>query len=144
MKISALFVLVFLAVGLAEAKEFDYRRVLMAGTNSVGDMFVRYLYPSEEGCIVIQNLVPGGRGKVSAEKEICSLDGRSFNDYTAVDLKGGEFKDGKLFLELGVTPLQPIGEIIMTCEVVFHNGVADHLACKEKLTEENCGKRGRI
>jgi hypothetical protein len=88
---------------------------------------------------VIQNLVPGGRGTVSAEKKICSLEGKRFsNGYADVDLKRGVFEDGKLFLELGVTPLQPIGETIMTCEVVFHDGVADHLACKEKLTEENC------
>ncbi|UVJ45621.1 hypothetical protein NVV94_08745 [Pseudomonas sp. LS1212] len=137
MKIYFLFTLAFLAAGSTEAKEFDYSRVLMAGTDRVGDLFVRYLYPSEEGCIVIQNLVPGGRGKVSAEKEICSLDGRSFDDYTAVDLKAGNFKDGKLFLELGVTPLQPVGETVKTCEVVFHGGVADHLSCKEKLTKEN-------
>jgi hypothetical protein len=139
MKTSFFVMLVFCLVGLTEAKEFDYRNVLEAGTGRVGDVLVRYLTWSEDYCIVIQNLVFGGDGKVSAEKKICSLEGKRFSDgYADVDLKRGVFEDGKLFLELGVTPLQPIGETIMTCEVVFHDGVADHLACKEKLTEENC------
>lgn len=139
MKISIFFILAFCVAGLTVAKEFDYRNVLEAGTGRVGDVLVRYLTWSEDYCIVIQNLVFGGDGKVSAEKEICSLEGKRFsNGYADVDLKKGVFEDGKLFLELGVTPLRSFGETIMTCEVVFHDGVADHLACKEKLTEENC------
>lgn len=140
MKIPILFVLMFCVASMIKAEGLDYSKVLYAGTGSVaGVPIVRYLAWSEDNCIVIQNLVPGGRGTVSAEKKICSLEGKRFsNGYADVDLKKGVFEDGKLFLELGVTPLQPIGETIMTCEVVFHDGVADHLACKEKLTEENC------
>lgn len=140
-KVSIFFALVLCAVGLVEAKEFDYRRVLMAGTGDVGNLFVRYLLSSEESCIVIQNLVPGGKGKVSAEKKICSLDEKNFDDgYAVVDFKEGVFKDGKLFFEIGFTPLQPVGETVMSCEVVFYDGLADHLSCKKKseLTEENC------
>ena len=140
MKVPILFVLMFCMASMIKAEGIDYSKVLYAGTGSVVEApIVRYLAWSEDNCIVIQNLVPGGRGTVSAEKKICSLEGKRFsNGYADVDLKRGVFEDGKLFLELGVTPLQPIGEIIMTCEVVFHDGVADHLACKEKLTEENC------
>ncbi|VVO41826.1 hypothetical protein PS691_05814 [Pseudomonas fluorescens] len=81
---------------------------------------------------MIQNLVPGGRGTVSAEKKICSLEGKRFsNGYAEVDFKKGSFEDGKLFLDLEVYPLRLVDKVIMTCEVVFNDGVADHLACKE-------------
>lgn len=130
----------FCVASMIKAEGVDYSKVLYAGTGSVSEVpIVRYLAWSEDICIVIQNLVPGGRGTVSAEKRICSLEGKRFsNGYAAVDFKEGVFKDGKLFFELGVTPLQPVGETVVSCEVVFHDGVAEHLACKEKLPEENC------
>ncbi|MDQ0123113.1 hypothetical protein J2W17_002060 [Pseudomonas lini] len=134
MKIIFLFVLAVFAAGVGEASEFNYKRVLMAGTGDVGNLLVRYLISSDESCIFIQNLLPGGKGTVSAEKKICSLAGKSFDDgYTAVDVKEGAFKDGKLLFKIGVTPLQPIGESIMSCEVIFYNGLADHLSCQEKV-----------
>ena len=104
----------------------------MAGTGDVGGTFVRYLYMGSDPCIIVQNLVPGGRGKISAEKKICSLEGKSFYDYMDVDFKEGVFKDGKLFLEIGVTQLRVMGEKIKYCEVVFRHGVADHLSCRDK------------
>jgi len=70
-----LFALVF--ANQAIAKDFDYRNVGMAGTGSVGDLFIRYLLPLNESCLFIQNLVPGKLGEVSAQKEICSLDGKN-------------------------------------------------------------------
>ncbi|VVO35573.1 hypothetical protein PS723_05342 [Pseudomonas fluorescens] len=68
-KISFFVILAFCLAGLAEAKEFDYRNVPEAGTGRVGDNLVRYLVWSEDHCIVIQNMVFGGNGKVSAEKK---------------------------------------------------------------------------
>ena len=141
MKTFFLFVLAVFAVGLGEASEFNYKGVIMAGTGDVGELLVRYLISSDESCIVIQNLLPGGRGTVSAEKKICSLAGKGFNDgYTAVDVKEGAFKDGKLLFKIGVTPLQPIGETVMSCEAIFYNGLADHLSCQEKeeINEVTC------
>lgn len=141
MKMSFFVILAFCLAGLTEAqyKEFDYRNVLEAGTGRVGDNLVRYLVWSEDHCIVIQNMVFGGSGKVSAEKKICSLEGKRFsNDYAEVDFKKGSFEEGRLFLDLEVYPLRLVDKVIMTCEVVFNDGVADHLSCKEKLTEENC------
>lgn len=117
----------------ATAKDFDYRNVAMAGTGSVGDLFIRYLLPLNESCLFIQNLVPGKLGTVSAQKEICSLDGKEFDSgFTAVDFKEGVFKGGRLFFEIGVTPLEPVGETIMSCEVIFSRDLADHLSCKKK------------
>ncbi len=89
MKISFFVMLVFCLVGLTEAKGIDYSKVLYAGTGSVVEAsIVRYLAWLEDNCIVIQNLVPGGRGTVSAEKKICSLEGKRFsNGYADVDLK---------------------------------------------------------
>ena len=117
----------------AIAKDFDYRNVAMAGTGSVGDLFIRYLLPLNESCLLIQNLVPGKLGEVSAQKEICSLDGKKIDsDFAAVDLKEGVFKGGRLFFEIGVTPFEPVGETIMSCEVIFSHELADHLFCKKK------------
>ena len=62
---------------MVEAKGFDYRRVILAGTGDVGELFVRFLVLSGGGCcLIIQNLVPGGSGKVLGEKSICSMDGK--------------------------------------------------------------------
>lgn len=119
-------------VGLVNAGDFDYRDVLEAGTGSVGEHLVRYLVWSEDGCIVIQNLIPGVKYGVSAEAKICSYDNKSFYaGYAAVDFKSGYFKKDRLFFELGFYPLRGIGETNMICEVVFSNGLADHLSCQE-------------
>jgi hypothetical protein len=61
-------------------------------------------------------------------------------DYAAVDFKNAVFEAGKLVFDVGVTPLQPIGETILSCEVVLSNGLPDHLFCKEKnlLNEGPC------
>jgi hypothetical protein len=132
---------VALALSLAnftEAKEFDYARVLMAGTGEVGNIFVRYLYSSENPCLVIQSLVPGGKGKVSAQQEICSLDGKSFYDgYTYVDFKSGRFENGKLFFDVGITPLKSAGETPLLCEVIFKDELADHLSCSLEDPDED-------
>ena len=121
-----------LTVGsMAESKETDYINLESAGTGRVGDQLVRYLAWSRNDCIVVQNLVLGGDGQVSAQKEICSLNGKNFNDgYTDVSLKKGMFQEGKLFFELGVTSLRQTGEKIMICEVVFRGSLADHLSCQ--------------
>lgn len=133
MNISIFLVLLLCAVSLVEAKEHDYKRVIMAGTGDVGKLFVRFLLLSGESCLIVQSLVPGGGGEILGEKDICSIDGKKIaDDYAAVDFKVGAFKAGKLVFEVGVTPLQPIGEIVMSCEIIFLNGLADHLSCKEK------------
>ncbi|WP_150806615.1 hypothetical protein [Pseudomonas fluorescens] len=62
------------------------------------------------------------------------------NGYAEVDFKKGSFEGGKLFLDLAVYPLRLVDKVIMTCEVVFHDGLADHLSCKKKeeRTVEYC------
>lgn len=129
--------LAFAVTAAAEASEVDYSKVLYSGTGAVaGIPIVRYLAWSDD-CVVIQNLVPGGNGTVSAEKNICSVNGEKIsNGYADVDFKKGTFVDEKLFIELGITPLQPVGEKVMTCEVIFDSGLADHLSCKEKIEKE--------
>lgn len=141
MNVSVFFALLFCAIGMVEAKGFDYRRVILAGTGDVGELFVRFLVLSGEPCLIIQNLVSGGSGKVLGEKSICSIDGKKIEeDYAAVDFKNAVFEAGKLVFDVGVTPLQPIGETILSCEVVLSNGLSDHLFCKEKnlLNEGPC------
>lgn len=141
MNVSVFIVLILCVIGVVEAKEHDYERVILAGTGDVGELLVRFLVLSGEPCLIIQNLAPGGRGKVSSEKDICSIDGEKFEDgYTAVEFKSGTFKDGRLVLEVGVTPLQPIGETVFSCEVVFFKDLAERLSCKEKkrLDEKSC------
>lgn len=131
-KIFALFVMFFFA-SKTIAKDFDYRDVAMAGTGGVGSLFVRYLISFNDTCLLIQNLVPGKLGAVSAQKKICSLEGKRFDSgYSAIDFKEGTFKDGKLLFEVGVTPLEPVGETIMSCEVIFVHELPDHLSCKKK------------
>lgn len=122
------------------AKDFDYRNVAMAGSGSVGNLFVRYLLAFNEPCLLIQNLVPGKLGAVSGHKEICSLNGKNFDkDFAAIDFKEGVFRDGRLFFEIGITPFEPVGETVMSCEVIFSNELADHLSCKKKEgLEESC------
>ncbi|MEB2519732.1 hypothetical protein SOP85_30585 [Pseudomonas sp. YuFO20] len=141
MKASIFLVLLMCAASLVEAKEHDYKRVIMAGAGDVGELFIRFLLLSGESCLIIQNLVPGGGGSVSGEKAICSIDGKKIaDDFAAVDFKVGDFRAGKLFFEIGVTPLQPIGEVVMFCEVIFSGGLADHLSCTEKdlVRKESC------
>lgn len=112
--------------------QFEYSRVLMAGTGDAAGLFIRYLYPTKDECIVVQSLVPGGKGRVAAENQICSIEGQSFDAYAAINLMGGIFKNDKLILEIGVTSRAPVGEVVMLCEVVFQSGLADHLSCRKK------------
>lgn len=131
MKILLIAVIALFLLDITRAEDFNYRRVLMAGTGNIGNLFVRYLYSSETPCIFIQNLVPGGKGTVAAQKKICSINGKSFYDgYADVDFKRGTFENDKLSFEVGLTPLEPAGERIVNCEVVFIKGLADHLSCK--------------
>ncbi|MCY1417921.1 hypothetical protein D3C76_430810 [compost metagenome] len=51
----------FCASGLFEAKAFDYRSFLAAGTERVGDILIRYFIWSEHSCVILQNLVFGAR-----------------------------------------------------------------------------------
>ncbi|MEQ7921636.1 hypothetical protein ABQX22_20755 [Xanthomonas sp. WHRI 1810A] len=138
MKIFLIPALILSLAAPTDAKEFNYSRVLMAGTGDLGNTFVRYLYSSETPCLVIQSLVPGGKGKVSAQQEICSIDGKSFYDgYTYVDFKSGKFENGKLFFDVGITPLKSASETSVLCEVIFKDELADHLSCSLEYPDED-------
>lgn len=132
MKIFSVMSFIFLFVSDAlGAGGFDCSRLLMAGTGRAGGQLVRYVITSQDACLAIHNLVPGGKGRISAESRICDLNGKDFNsDFADVDFKRGYFTDGRLFFEIGITPLNPIGEKIVNCEVKFVRGVADHLSCE--------------
>lgn len=118
------------ALAVFDVNAHDYSRVLMADTGRVGKELVRYLVLGGSPCIVIQSLVPGGRGKISLESEICSYEGKGFWDgYAAVEVKKSYFEDKRLFLEIGFTPLEPIGETTKICEVIFEGRKAEGMRC---------------
>jgi hypothetical protein len=77
---------------------------------------------------------------IRREKHLFNGWKKNEEDYAAVDFKNAVFEAGKLVFDVGVTPLQPIGETILSCEVVLSNGQPDHLFCKEKnlLNEGSC------
>ncbi|WP_288442399.1 hypothetical protein [uncultured Pseudomonas sp.] len=135
-KISVMAFVFFVVSGEIGAEGFDCGRVLMVGTGYVDGKIFRYVTTSQDACLTIQNLVPGGGGKVAAESRICDLNGKSFNsDFVDVDFKRGYFTDKGLFFEVGITPLRPIGEKVVCCEVKFAQGVADHLSCEGELLD---------
>ncbi len=100
-------------------------------------MLVRYLYPTPAGCILIQSLIPGEDGKISSQAELCSIDGKSFDDLTYVGFERGEFKGEKLFLYLTIMPRQPVVEHAVACEVIFSEGLAESLSCIKKENAAN-------
>lgn len=134
-----------LALATLNANAHDYSRVLIADTGRVGKELVRYLVLGESPCVVIQSLVPGGKGEISVESKICSYEGKGFWDgYTDVDVKRGYFEDNRLFLEIGFTPLQPIGETIRICEVIFQGSEAQGLNCVDGNALEEGQKRTNL
>ena len=114
------------------AEDEGCNRVIQAGTGVIDGKLVRYLTFFDDPCIVIQTLKPGGRGGVNSENKVCSSDGKSFRSgYADVELKSGKFDGGKLYLEISLTPLEPAGEVIEQCEVIFLNEEFDGLRCAE-------------
>ena len=120
-------------VAMVEATNFDCNNLSEAKTGRVDQLLVRYLAWTEDRCIIIQTLVFGGAGKVKVEKEICSLNGKSFYDgFTHVGLEEGRFKNGTLSFDIETISLPPIIEEKLHCKVIFYNDLADHLSCDKK------------
>lgn len=132
-----LLVMALLITTRGNAVEFDYSRVLTSDTGRIGKMLVRYLYPTPAGCILIQSLVPGDDGKISSQTELCSVNGKSFDDLTYVGFERGEFKGEKLCLHLSIIPRQPVVEHAVACEVIFSEGLAESLSCIKKENAAN-------
>lgn len=133
-KFSVVAFVFFVVSDAPEAVGFDCGRLLMAGTGRAGGQLVRYVVTSQDPCLTIHNLAPGGRGRIAGESRICDLNGKYFNsDFADVDFKRGYFTDERLFFEVGLTPLKPVGEKIVKCEVKFVRGMADHLSCEGEL-----------
>src|SRR5471030_2473707 len=113
------------------AAEFDYKRVYQADTGKIDKYIVRYLRSFDSPCVRVQSLLPGGKGKILKEKELCSIDGKSFLDgFTQVELKKGEFQDGKLTFMFEIMPLEPAPEFIKKCTVPFNDGAPQDLVCE--------------
>ncbi|QBR32400.1 MULTISPECIES: hypothetical protein [Pseudomonas] len=115
----------------ATAAEFDYKRVYQADAGKVGKYIVRYLRTFDSPCIRVQSLVPGGNGEIVKEKELCSVDGKSFLDgYTQVELKKGEFQEDKLTFLFEIMPLEPAPEFLKKCTIPFKDGAPQDLVCE--------------
>lgn len=128
----ALLCLLFFCSVQALAEGVDYKKISQARTGIINGKVVRYLSTFSDVCIVIQVLRSGGGGEVESESKVCSLNGKRFNDdYADVELKDGRFEGDKLILELGFTPLEPVGEKIMECELSFSAGVLAPLRCQD-------------
>lgn len=116
----------------AIAAEFDYKQVYRADTGKVDKYIVRYLTSFAAPCVTVQTFIPGGDGKIFKEKEFCSIDGKNLIDgYSEVELKKGEFKEGRLVLTFEVTPLAPVEGYVEACDVTFENGSPQGLFCKK-------------
>lgn len=140
-QITSIISLMIFSIKFATAEVIDYSDILFSGTGSAGgNHLVRYLAWSKDDCIIVQNLIPGGKGTISAAKDICSLDGQSFRrGFADVSFKSGNFRGNKLTLTLGFSPLRGSEEAVMDCEVVFYKGVANRLSCKKAGNAEgNC------
>jgi hypothetical protein len=115
----------------ATAAEFDYKRVYQADAGKIGKYIVRYLRTFDSPCIRVQSLLPGGNGKIVKEKELCSIDGKSFLDgYTQVELKKGEFQEERLTFLFEIMPLEPAPEFLKQCTVPFKDGAPQDLVCE--------------
>ncbi|WP_248802771.1 hypothetical protein [Pseudomonas sp. MWU13-2100] len=115
----------------ATAAEFDYKRVYQADAGKIDNYIVRYLRSFDSPCVRVQALLPGGKGEILKEKELCSIDGKSFLDgFTQVELKKGEFKEDKLILTFEIMPLEPAPEFIKKCIVPFKGGAPQDLVCE--------------
>ncbi|MNC82454.1 hypothetical protein D3C75_1359760 [compost metagenome] len=71
------------------------------------------------------------------ESRICGLSGRGFSeDFADFSFERGVFEKGGLFFEVIASPVKPIGEKKLYCEVKFSGASADHLSCKSAQGEE--------
>ncbi|MDU9393901.1 hypothetical protein [Pseudomonas sp. zfem002] len=103
----------------------------MVDLGDAGDEFVKYIVPMGRPCVLVQLEIPGGKGRYSFRKEICSIDGSSLiNDFSQVEFRRGEFIDNQLFFELAVIPVGKEEFEIKICKVLFSDGKPDKLTCE--------------
>lgn len=109
--------------------ELEYSDVYKADTGRIDNNSVRFIVTGRSPCIWIQNLVRGMPGKISAESQLCSLNGNSFmTDYAYVGIEKGYFHNNKLYMEISTTTKELVSDTL-TCEVMFDAGVAKRLKC---------------
>jgi hypothetical protein len=110
--------------------ELEYSDVYKADTGRIGNDSVRFIVTGRSPCIWIQKLVRGIPGKISAESQLCSINGHSFmTDYAYVGIQKGYFKNNKLYMEISTTTKELVSEAL-TCEVLFNVGAAQSLECR--------------
>ncbi|MFJ4375267.1 hypothetical protein ACIP1T_22015 [Pseudomonas japonica] len=105
--------------------------ILMADLGKVGEKLVKYIVLMEKPCVFVQLQIPGGKGRYSFQKEICSFDGKSLtDDFSHAEFRRGEFIDDQLFFELAVMPVGKEEFEVKTCKVLFSDGKPDKLTCE--------------
>lgn len=104
----------------------------MSATGQAAGKARRYSTHIHSACIFIDTFRFQGDGKPVSQRKICELEGKSmYTDYTDVSFNAGEFHNNKLYFELSVTPIAPVGEEIKLCEVTFPKNGASKLKCTD-------------
>lgn len=115
---------------LANAESVECNAIHMADSGHIGRQIVRYIIPTGSPCVLVQLIIPGGEGRYSFRKQLCSFDGKSLiDDFSTVEFKRGEFKYDRLKFEIALTPLGTNEVEIKTCEVNFREERPEELTC---------------
>lgn len=114
----------------SNAESVECKTIHMADSGHIGKQIVRYIIPTDSPCVLVQLIIPGGKGRYSFRKQFCSFDDKSLiDDFSKVEFKRGEFKHDRLRFEIALTPRGTNEVEIKTCEVNFREERPEELTC---------------
>lgn len=122
----------FLMVEAAQSASspIDYAQVYKADVARMQGHWVRYVMASDYPCFTIQLFKTERLDALTHQKTICSVGKLKFySDFTDVSIKEVEFKSDHLRIEIGFTPLSPVGEEILECSISIRNRAIGDLLC---------------
>lgn len=113
-----------------QAETVNYKDVFKVDSHRIGKVVVRYIKLFSEPCLTIQALSQKPEWQVVSAKQICSFEGKSFEDEVAdAQFENIYFAEDGVHFTLSITPLQLAPEQRRACVVPVEQGVIGELVC---------------
>lgn len=120
----------------AREERVDLGNVRRVGAGRIGAFVVRHVRTFGDQCLGIQVLAPDASWKVLSFSNVCSFEGKSFNDgYAYVGIEDLKVASDGVHLRLELTPLRSTGEERRQCVIPLRGTEIGELNCAQPSKE---------
>lgn len=129
--------LVISPFSIASSDTVNYSFASEVNSGRVGGVLVRYVKTFENECLEVEVVSVKPSPKVLQRMNLCSFEGKSFSTgFAHAGFQNIIFAKDGIYLDLSVTPLDPIGEEIRKCFIPVLDGRLNALQCSRVVDQK--------